>query len=57
MNIFESIENFSYMIADKIGYGDSEDNIELYRYSIFMIFSQFFTIDHISVFTYKIHHI
>lgn len=43
MNIFESIENFSYMVADKIGYGDSEDNIELYRYSIFMIFSQFFT--------------
>ena len=44
MNIFKSIENLSYKIANKIGKNDSEDDIELYRYSIFMIFSNSFTI-------------
>lgn len=43
MNIFDKIEKMSYDIADKIGKGDSEEDIELYRYSIFMIFSELFS--------------
>lgn len=44
MDIFNKIEEFSYRIADKIGQGDSEDDVELYEYSIFMILSNGFTI-------------
>lgn len=44
MNIFDYIENLSYKIAHKIGKNESEDDIELYEYSIFMIMSNSFTI-------------
>ena len=43
MDIFNFIEHFSYKIAGRIGKNDSEDDIELYRYSIFMISSYIFT--------------
>lgn len=43
MSIFQRIENFSYRLADKIGKGDTEDEIELYRYSVFMICSELFS--------------
>ena len=44
MNIFDFIEDTSYSIAKYIGRDDSEDEVELYEYSIFMIFSNTFTI-------------
>ena len=44
MNIFDFIEDISYSIAEYIGRDDSEDEVELYEYSIFMIFSNTFTI-------------
>lgn len=44
MGIFYKIEQFSYRLAEKIGRGDSEEDVELYKYSIFMIFSNLFTI-------------
>lgn len=44
MGIFDFIEKKSYEIANKIGKGDSEDDIELYEYSVFMILSNTFTI-------------
>ena len=44
MNIFDFIEDTSYDIAKYIGINDSEDEVELYEYSIFMIFSNTFTI-------------
>lgn len=44
MNIFDFIEDISYSIAKYIGRDDSEDEVELYEYSIFMIFSNTFTI-------------
>ena len=44
MNIFDFIEDTSYDIARNIGINDSEDEVELYEYSIFMIFSNTFTI-------------
>jgi accessory gene regulator protein AgrB len=43
MSIFDYIEYYSYKIADRIGKGDSEEDIELYRYSVFMITSNAFT--------------
>lgn len=43
MNVFDYIENTSHRIACKIGVNDSEDDIELYEYSIFMILSHIFT--------------
>lgn len=44
MNIFKQIEQFSQTLALKIGKNESEDDIELYQYSIFMILSNGFTI-------------
>lgn len=44
MNIFDRIEDISYKIARKIGKDDSDDDIELYEYSVFMILSNSFTI-------------
>lgn len=44
MSIFDKIEQISYSIAHKIGKNDSEDDIELYEYSVFMIFSNLFTV-------------
>ena len=44
MNIFDFIEDTSYDIAKYIGINDSEDEVELYEYSIFMIISNTFTI-------------
>lgn len=44
MDIFYKIEQFSYRLAEKIGSGDSNEDVELYKYSIFMIFSNLFTI-------------
>lgn len=44
MGIFYKIEQFSYRLAEKIGRGDSEEDVELYKYSIFMIFSNLFTV-------------
>ena len=43
VDIFKYIEDKSYKIAEKIGLGESEDDIELYKYSIFMIFSETFS--------------
>lgn len=43
MDIFDKIENYSHELALKIGKNDSEDDIELYEYSIFMILSYIFT--------------
>lgn len=43
MNIFDGIEKYSHDIAMKIGKDESEDDIELYEYSIFMILSYLFT--------------
>ena len=44
MDIFNLIEKKSHNIAKKIGNGDTEEDIELYEYSIFMILSNIFTI-------------
>ena len=44
MNIFKYIENTSYKIAHMIGKNDSQDDVELYEYSVFMILSNCFTI-------------
>jgi accessory gene regulator protein AgrB len=43
MNIFEYIENVSIRIANFIGRGDSEDDIEEYGFSIFLVLSTLLT--------------
>lgn len=43
MNIFKWIEDVSFKIAEKIGKDETQDNIDLYKYSIFMIFSETFS--------------
>lgn len=42
MDIFDYIENKSKFLAEKIGYGDDEEDIEIYEYAIFAILSQSF---------------
>ena len=44
MDIFQRIEQLSYRIAERIGKGDSEEDVELYKYSVFMMLSNSFTI-------------
>lgn len=41
--MFNFIENLSYKIGDYIGKDETEDDRELYRYSVFMIFSNIFS--------------
>ena len=43
MSIFKWIEDTSVKIAEKIGKGEDQDNIDLYKYSIFMIMSEVFS--------------
>lgn len=43
MSIFKWIEYKSNEIAEKIGKNESQDDIELYKYSIFMIMSETFS--------------
>lgn len=43
MNIFDFIDNKSLHIAKKIGKNETDEDIELYYYAIFGIFSQIFT--------------
>lgn len=43
MNIFNYIENKSHEIACKLGKNETEEDIELYEYSIFMILSHLLT--------------
>lgn len=43
MSIFDYIENKSHDIACKLGENETEDDIELYEYSVFMILSHLLT--------------
>lgn len=42
--MFDYIENLSLKIANKVGINDSEDDVELYNYSIFLILSEIFSV-------------